>query len=61
MNDLFDAVIENQIKTLSFALPEVDGCSSQWDESRQGFIIQIPNGALFYAPQFSLKKLVIVQ
>ena len=57
MNDLFDAVIENQIKTLSFALPEVDGCSSQWDESRQGFIIQIPNGALFYAPQFFPQKI----
>ncbi|MHA3892201.1 alpha-ketoglutarate-dependent dioxygenase AlkB family protein [Acinetobacter sp. GXMZU3951] len=57
MNDLFDAIIENQMKTLSFALPEVDGCSSQWDESRQGFIIQIPNGALFYAPQFFPQKI----
>ncbi|WP_215895668.1 hypothetical protein [Acinetobacter bereziniae] len=57
MNDLFDTVIGNQIKTLSFALPEVDGCSSQWDESRQGFIIQIPNGALFYAPQFFPQKI----
>ena len=57
MNDLFDVVIENQMKTLSFALPEVDGYSSQWDEPHQGFIIQIPNGTLFYAPQFFPQKI----
>lgn len=57
MNDLFDEVMENQIKELPFDLPDVEGCSCQWDDSRQGFIIQIPNGELFYAPQFFSKKI----
>lgn len=61
MNDLFDEVIDTEIKKLPFDLPNVDGFSSQWDESRQGFIIQIPNGVLFYAPRFFLKKSVIVR
>ncbi|MFW6515279.1 alpha-ketoglutarate-dependent dioxygenase AlkB family protein [Acinetobacter baumannii] len=57
MNDLFDEVIDTEIKKLPFDLPNVDGFSSQWDESRQGFIIQIPNGVLFYAPQFFSQKI----
>lgn len=57
MNDLFDAVIEKPIRELPFTLPGVAGCSSEWDEVRQGFIIHIPNAVLFYAPQFFSQKI----
>lgn len=59
MNDLFDEVevTDNQIRKLPFALPKVEECSVQWDEALQGFVIRIPNGKLFYAPQFFSKKI----
>ncbi|MDV4313406.1 hypothetical protein MY149_10835 [Acinetobacter indicus] len=63
MNDLFDEVevTDNQIRKLPFALPKVEECSVQWDEALQGFVIRIPNGKLFYAPQFFSKKSATVQ
>ena len=57
MLDLFESSIEASPNQLPFVLPDVNGFSSQWDESRQGFIIQIPNGVLFYAPQFFSQKI----
>ena len=57
MLDLFESSIEASPNQLPFVLPDVNGFSSQWDESRQGFIIQIPNGVLFYASQFFAQKI----
>ena len=57
MLDLFESSIEASPNQLPFVLPYVNGFSSQWDESRQGFIIQIPNGVLFYASQFFAQKI----
>ena len=57
MNDLFDALIEKPIRELPLTLHQATGCSSEWDEVRQGFVIHIPNGQLFYAPQFFSKKI----
>lgn len=57
MNDLFDTLIDNPIRELPFTLPQVAGFFSEWDQSRQGFIIYIPNGMLFYAPLFFSKKI----
>lgn len=57
MTDLFEALAENPAHELPFTLPEVVGCSSVWDDVLQCFVIQIPNGKLFYAPQFFSKKI----
>jgi len=57
MLDLFESSLEASPTQLPFVLPAVNGFSSQWDESRPGFIIQIPNGVLFYASQFFAQKI----
>ncbi|MDE0926177.1 MAG: alpha-ketoglutarate-dependent dioxygenase AlkB [Methylophilaceae bacterium] len=47
--NLFDEISE---KSLPFDIPNEDGYSSKWDEIKQGFVITIPNGELFYAEHF---------
>ena len=55
MPDLFDALEENL--ELPCEIPKASGFSSVWDDSLKGFVIHIPNGRLFYAPQFFSKKI----
>lgn len=53
MNDLFGATST----TLPFDIPERSGYSSIWDEQRQGHIITVPDGELFYAASFFPRKI----
>ena len=57
MNDLFDDLVDESTGKLPFELPDRPDFSSQWDHRRHGFIINIPNGQLFYAPEFFTKKI----
>jgi alkylated DNA repair dioxygenase AlkB len=54
--NLFDqnSAIDNK---LPFDFPVKDGYSFKWDEINRGFVIQIPNGELFYAEHFFDKKI----
>ncbi len=52
--DLFD---NNQgERVLPFKLPIADGYSFRWDDELDGFVINIPNGELFYSERFFEKS-----
>ena len=57
MTNLFDCREEKITDELPFLLPQGTDFSMLWDENRQGFIINIPNGQLFYAPHFFSEKI----
>jgi alkylated DNA repair dioxygenase AlkB len=52
--DLFDKSNEPY---LPFKIPEGNGYFCSWSENLQGFIINIPNGELFYSENFFNKKI----
>ncbi len=52
--DLFS---DNTKKHLPFEIPNDEGYSFHWDDDKNGFIIKIPNGELFYSEFFFNKKI----
>lgn len=44
-------------RSLPFSLPEEEGYSVQWDDEKNGFYIEVPNGLLFYSKNFFNKKI----
>lgn len=54
--DLFSTVEEN-VNKLPFEFPQLDGFSSRWDDNLNGYIIDVPNGKLFYSEHYFDKKI----
>ena len=52
--DLFDDFRE--VSLLPFILPKQNGYSVLWNVDLNGFEIKLPNGELFYSPNFFNKK-----
>ena len=58
--DLFEQhnpINDVKFSKLPFDLPHKAGFSYFWDEKKQGFVVTIPNGKLFYAPHFFPKRI----
>ena len=53
--DLFDDFRE--VSLLPFILPKQNGYSVLWNVDLNGFEIKLPNGELFYSPNFFNKKI----
>lgn len=50
-------LLDNQVNTLPFALPDQPGYSVEWNETANGFHIIVPHGELFYSEDFFNKRI----
>lgn len=54
--DLFDA-IEQDVGQVPFTLPKLDGYSAVWDDNLRGYVIDVPDGKLFYSERYFSEKI----